>query len=136
MYAPVSDAVFAMMDYAQSSQCRRSLFAQYFDDPEGAYPCGACDNCERNTINQRTDVSLFAWKVVRAAEQVHRESGRVTLTGLADLVRGLNHAQFRKVDSSGTPHPMKMSLDLASLGGKVTLSREVCTLRLRRTVSA
>jgi len=117
-----------MMDYAQSSRCRRSLFARYFDDPDGDASCGACDNCERGQAAQLTDVSLSAWKVVRAAEQVHRHHGRVTLTGMADLVRGLHHAQFRQVDSSGAPHPDKMQLDLASLGGKVTLSREVRAL--------
>ncbi|CCU97409.1 unnamed protein product [Malassezia sympodialis ATCC 42132] len=120
------ETLFAMMNYAQSNLCRRTLFAQYFEDPDGVSSCGVCDNCERGLAAQVTDVSLSAWKVVRAAEEVHLHNGRVTLSGLADLVRGLNHAQFRKVDNSGAPHPAKMQLDLPSLGGKVTLSREDC----------
>lgn len=125
-----------MMNYAQSNLCRRTLFAQYFEDPDGVSSCGVCDNCERGLAAQVTDVSLSAWKVVRAAEEVHLHNGRVTLSGLADLVRGLNHAQFRKVDNSGAPHPAKMQLDLPSLGGKVTLSREVRTFYLGRIASA
>lgn len=131
MYATTTDTVYAMMDYAQSSQCRRKLFAQYFDELGDTSPCGACDNCERGLLAQLVDVSFAAWKVVCATEQVYRANGRVTLTGLADLVRGLHQAQFRQVDSRGAPSS-KSQLDLASLGGKVLLSREVCMVRLRQ----
>ncbi len=52
-----------MMHYAETVQCRRQVFREYFNEPPGD-PCGSCDNCVNHTAEPRDAVELHA-----AAEQ-------------------------------------------------------------------
>ena len=116
--------VYAMLDYAQSGTCRRILFARYFDEPpEAAVPCGVCDNCVEPPATH--DTSYAAWQTVCLADEVHRHGGRVTLAALADLARGLGGGQYKMADERGRPSAATARIDLASIGGKLDLSREV-----------
>lgn len=120
-----------MLSYAQSPNCRQCVLAAYFDEPRSER-CGVCDRCERQVLV--TDVSEHAWKVVRAAQHVHARGGRITLVALADLVRGLQNAQFKLADDQGHPTSAKEQLDLDALHGKVTLSRDDCECLLVQLV--
>lgn len=96
-------------------------------------PCGICDNCLRpaSSISTR-DVTLESWKILRIAQEVVKQSGRVTLPNLASLVRGLGGGSFgvvgggegkkgRKQKSTGE----KAYLDIEDFGGKVRMSADV-----------
>ena len=96
--------------------------------------CGHCDNCTRppETIEQR-NVTLQAWQIVKIAEQIARDGGRVTLGMLADLVRGAGGGAFgvaaggkRGRGKGKTADKEKVNLDLDDVaGGKVALGRDV-----------
>lgn len=111
-----------MLDYAQSAQCRKQLFACYFDEPRDEKDCGVCDNC---LVPKRPqDVSFEAWQTVMAASDVQRNQGRCTLAALAELCRGLGGAQYKVADEAGRASNATAALDLEALGGKLGLSRE------------
>ena len=48
-----------MMRYAESMQCRRRIFREYFNEPAGE-PCGKCDNCVNRTGETRGTVDVHA----------------------------------------------------------------------------
>ncbi|KAE8538337.1 hypothetical protein D1P53_005682 [Cryptococcus gattii VGV] len=143
-----------MLKFAQDLRtCRKVAFAKYFsasahlstaswDNPTSlsssdsastsTSPCGICDNCLRpaSSISTR-DVTLESWKILRIAQEVVKQSGRVTLPNLASLVRGLGGGSFgvvgggegkkgRKQKSTGE----KAYLDIEEFGGKVTMSAD------------
>lgn len=92
------EKLHSMLSYAQSSKCRKSLFADYFADQYGgATTCGTCDNCLLPIAP--SDVTSEAWKIIKVMEEVYEESGRITLAGLGDLCRGLGQGQYSVVDS-------------------------------------
>lgn len=69
------------------------------------------------------------WKSLKVAEVVSKGGGRVTLSGLADLARGLGGGIFTGVSqsdkrSSTTETGGVIDLD-AVCGGKLVLSKEV-----------
>lgn len=93
-------------------------------------PCGHCDNCTRSpeTIDHR-DVTLEAWQILKVVQEVEHQGGRVTLSMLADLIRGAGGGSFGVVGNGrkgkGTSKE-KLGLDLESIaGGKVALSKDV-----------
>ncbi|WVO25108.1 uncharacterized protein IAS62_006494 [Cryptococcus decagattii] len=143
-----------MLKFAQDlTTCRKVAFAKYFsasahlstaawDNPTplsssgststSTSPCGICDNCLRpaSSISTR-DVTLESWKILRIAQEVAKQSGRVTLPNLASLVRGLGGGSFgvvgggegkkgRRQKSTGE----KAYLDIEEFGGKVTMSAD------------
>ncbi|KAL4402607.1 hypothetical protein ACI68E_000374 [Malassezia pachydermatis] len=71
-----------------------------------------------------------AWQIVHAAHEMDVNGGRTTLTALADVVRGLQQAQYKVADHRGRSSSAKMALDLDAMGGRVSLSREVCIISL------
>lgn len=82
-------------------------------------------------------MTLEAWKTIKVMEEVYDEGGRITLAGLADLVRGLGGGQNTVVDSTvkkrakdrkGAKAKQSGFVDLdATCGGKVVLSKDVST---------
>ena len=90
-------------------------------------PCGHCDNCTRapETID-RKDVTAEAWKILRVAEHVKENKGRVTLAQLAELARGVGKGEFGTSKRASKSGSGKGTLDLQGLcGGPVVLSKEV-----------
>lgn len=130
----------AMLDYAQSSRCRKLLFGDYFEDAHARVTstahevkCGKCDNCVSppDTI----DVSVEAWQIVNALQDMYDHGGRITVAALADLVRGLKRGAYtmsggggeggrggrkgkRKRNDTATSAAGK--LDMSAYGGKIT----------------
>lgn len=126
----------AMLEYAQSSRCRKLIFGDYFQDahsrvsaPAHEIKCGQCDNCidPPETI----DVSVQSWQIVNALEEMYDADGRITVASLADLVRGLKNGSYtvasggsgkgkgkksRKSTAGGPPG----TLDMTRYGGKIT----------------
>jgi ATP-dependent DNA helicase Q1 len=91
-------------------------------------PCGHCDNCCRSSDQKETlDMTRAVWKALKVAEAVSRAGGRVTLSGLADVVRGLAGGTFPVVQpSKAQSSETRGAVDLEALcGGKLILSKEV-----------
>ncbi|KAA1478699.1 ATP-dependent DNA helicase [Dentipellis sp. KUC8613] len=117
-------SLLEMMRFGQNlRECRKVYFARYFSEPAhpttaawtdnldgGALtPCGHCDNCTREDDALETrDVTLEAWRILRALRELQRRKRRCTVAQLCECVRG--------VGDSGC----KVELDV--LGGKVELS--------------
>lgn len=123
----------SMLEYAQSTQCRKGIFGRYFQDRYGdEKACRACDNCLHRP--EATDVTTEAWKLLRVLEEVYQEGGRITLAGLGDLARGLGGGQYTVVEANQTKRKRgkrgkgaKQSgfLDLGeTVGEKVKLSKD------------
>ncbi|KAG8777037.1 hypothetical protein FRC12_000578, partial [Ceratobasidium sp. 428] len=132
-----------MLRFAQDlAGCRKLLFANYFSSSSALSlsswtteangrltACGHCDNCTRppETVCNK-DVTLDAWIILRVAQTVDNEGGRVTVGMLADLVRGVGGQAFQ-VPSGGRKRRKsageKVGLDLNEVtGGKTTLSKD------------
>jgi len=97
-------------------------------NPRDAQPqsCGHCDNCLRVPDELETlDVTTDVWRSLKVMMEVSRSSGRVTLSGLADLVRGLGGGTFPLV-GKGQSVADRGRIDLQAVcEGKVTLNKEV-----------
>jgi ATP-dependent DNA helicase Q1 len=104
------------------------------DDGRGAsgdvQACGHCDNCLRDPATfESLDVTVEVWRILRVCEAVCEQGGRVTVSGLAELVRGLGGGTFPVVGvrakGKGKASAEKGSVDVKELnGGKVALSKE------------
>ncbi|EDR06895.1 uncharacterized protein LACBIDRAFT_165891, partial [Laccaria bicolor S238N-H82] len=129
--------ILSMLEFAEDvEQCRKIQFATYFSqssnlsiaswstsDASALQRCGHCDNCIRpqDTVH-RSDVTLDTWRILKVATFVNRSGGKVTLSGLADLARGLGGGKFEV--NQGKRGKMKCSLDLeAECGGKVGIDK-------------
>ncbi len=90
-------------------------------------PCGHCDNCTRDKEAAKTeDVTVAAWRILTIVETVHKERGRVTLSQLADMARGLGNGEFKVPGRGKRSKGTTSSLDKDSLDGEVVkLSKEV-----------
>ncbi|CEL62698.1 hypothetical protein RSOLAG1IB_05054 [Rhizoctonia solani AG-1 IB] len=135
-----------MLRFAQNlTDCRKLLFANYFSASSSLSlsswtteaggkltPCGHCDNCTRppeSVVNK--DVTLDAWIILRVAQTIDNEGGRVTIGMLADLVRGVGGKAFQ-VPAGGSgkgrrrkSQGEKVGLDLDDItGGKISLSKD------------
>ncbi|ELU38197.1 ATP-dependent DNA helicase [Rhizoctonia solani AG-1 IA] len=96
-------------------------------------PCGHCDNCTRPPESVASkDVTLDAWIILRVAQTIDGEGGRVTIGMLADLVRGVGGKSFQVPAGGGKGRKRKsqgekVGLDLDGIaGGKISLSKDVC----------
>ncbi|KLO09213.1 ATP-dependent DNA helicase [Schizopora paradoxa] len=123
-------------------ECRKLHFAKYFSassslsmsawatsEVDGDARCLHCDNCTRRPESVfEKDVTLDAWRVLKIANSIHGESGRVTLSMLADLVRGAGGGAFGAAGGGKRgkgKSKEKVSLDLDELaGGKVSLGKD------------
>ncbi|WWC87044.1 uncharacterized protein L201_001929 [Kwoniella dendrophila CBS 6074] len=139
-----------MLRFAQDLKtCRKVAFAKYFsasahlsasawDAPDAlssstgtTSTCGICDNCMRSPESIITkDVTVESWKIMKIAQFVQSEGGRVTLANLSDLVRGLGGGLFGVVGGGeGKKGKRRLNgekerVDLEALGGKITLSKD------------
>ncbi|WWD07841.1 hypothetical protein V865_005947 [Kwoniella europaea PYCC6329] len=139
-----------MLRFAQDLKtCRKVAFAKYFsasahlsasawDAPDAlssssgsTSTCEICDNCLRDPSSIITkDVTAETWKILKVAQYVQNEGGRVTLANLSDLVRGLGGGLFGVVGGGeGKKGKRKLNgekekVDLEDLGGKITLGKD------------
>lgn len=134
----------AMLEYAQSARCRRQLFAEYFSDmfekgdDQAQQVCGTCDNCTGNRSTLLIDARKEMFQLLAILAEMCRQGGRITLTSLSDVARGLGGGKFNldpnlthlekpKSKSNGSNAAVKAGvIDLQSVaGGKITLHRDV-----------
>ena len=131
-----------MVAYAQDlDTCRKILFGRYFSTSaslpskswaEKEEPCGHCDNCTRDpTSIERKDVTVQAWKVCKVSQWVKSQDGRLTVSNLGDLVRGLGGGAFAVVQggSKGKKRKKATGQDYINLDdlcdGKSDLGKDV-----------
>lgn len=74
----------ALVDWAQSSVCRRRGLLTYFGDPPPAGPCGMCDNCRR-ADRPLDDLTIPAQKFLAC---VYRTGQRFGVNHIVDVLRG------------------------------------------------
>ncbi|SPO30564.1 related to RecQ family helicase RecQL1 [Ustilago trichophora] len=135
----------AMLEYAQSARCRRQLFAEYFSDMfekgdnQRQRACGICDNCTGDRRDLLIDVRKEIYQLLAILQEMCRQGGRITLTSLSDVARGLGGGKFNLdpnlTDSGKGKGKGKASMSSSAkagvvdvqavAGGKVTLHRDV-----------
>ncbi|GAC93198.1 hypothetical protein PHSY_000761 [Pseudozyma hubeiensis SY62] len=133
----------AMLEYAQSARCRRQLFADYFSDmfekgdAQRQQTCGICDNCTGERSKLLIDARNEMWKLLAVLAEMCRQGGRITLTSLSDVARGLGGGKFNldpnltdsskaKAKSSSSNATKAGVVDVQAVaGGKITLHRDV-----------
>ncbi|PWY97991.1 ATP-dependent DNA helicase, partial [Testicularia cyperi] len=133
----------AMLEYAQSHRCRRMLFADYFadqfdrHDQQSQVMCGVCDNCVQRRADDLMDVRKQTYQLLSVLSEMDRQGGRVTLTSLSDVARGLGGGKFNldpnmsdsgkgKGKTSGSKCGRAGQVDVAAVaGGKITLHRDL-----------
>lgn len=139
-----SDKVRAVLEYAQTPECRKVFFSCYFEDEHSNFePCSTCDNCVGHDGRGTCDATLDAWKTLHALASIKLNHGRVTLGQLTDLVRGNNRGRYDVLSNSSegargpaaaispavaaVPPPGTCSrpgkLDMADFDGPVLLTR-------------
>lgn len=137
----------AMLEYAQSCQCRKIIFGDYFQDTyRDRKACGICDNCLAPPTT--TDCSFIAWQILKAVQEIDSEDGRVTVASLADLVRGLKGGQYTVVpNQEGSRNKKRKAngqtavLSMDAYGGKISefssddIERVIITLLNRNYLS-
>jgi ATP-dependent DNA helicase Q1 len=104
------------------------------DDTDALASCGHCDNCTRppELVDHR-EVTLEAWQILKVASVAEKEGGRLTMSMLADLVRGnrggsieIDRGKGKGKRNAGGSGKEKVDLDLDALvGGKIRLSKDV-----------
>lgn len=127
-----------MLNYCQSSECRKVLFNRYFEENTNTSSsstekvCGRCDNCtSSHDESSLTDISLLTWKLVKITSGIYDNYGRITLPALADLARGNGGGKYNVTPESGGGKRKRDNtgrsgvVDLDSVGGKVLESKDV-----------
>ncbi|KAI0073245.1 ATP-dependent DNA helicase [Panus rudis PR-1116 ss-1] len=123
--------VRAMLEFAQNHDtCRKIQFARYFslaskisvsswstEDEDALTPCGHCDNCQRDkdSVDQR-DVTLASWQILKVAQAVKTQGGRVTLAQLAEMTRGNGKGTF-KIPNYGRGAATEGFVDVIEVAG-------------------
>lgn len=133
----------AMLEYAQSARCRRQLFAEYFSDmfekgdDQRDRLCGICDNCTGERQNLLIDARKEMYQLLAILAEMCRQGGRITLTSLSDVARGLGGGKFKldpnltdpgkgKARSTGSSTAKAGIVDVQTVaGGKITQHRDV-----------
>lgn len=129
-----------MLRFAQDlEECRNVQFARYFSsssqlsvdawttqDKGALERCGHCDNCTRAPDSlARRDIRLAAWQILQAAELAERQSTRLTIGQLSDLVRSKKAATLSAKPKGRGKASTQVELDMADVaGGAVELSKE------------
>lgn len=133
----------AMLEYAQSARCRRQLFAEYFSDmfekgdAQRQRACGICDNCTGQRQALLVDARKEMYQLLAVLSEMCRQGGRITLTSLSDVARGLGGGKFNldpnlpdsgngRAKSSGSSTAKAGVVDIQAVaGGKITLHRDI-----------
>ncbi|GAK66384.1 ATP-dependent DNA helicase [Moesziomyces antarcticus] len=133
----------AMLEYAQSARCRRQLFADYFSDmfekgdAQRQRSCAICDNCREHRQDLVMDARMQMYQLLAILAEMCRQGGRITLTSLSDVARGLGGGKFNldpnlsdaragssKVSASKSTKAGVVDVT-AVAGGKITLHRDM-----------
>lgn len=115
--------VHAVYRYAQSSECRGVLLAEYFKEIVAEMDiCGLCDNCRYSKRRRAIDASFLAWQVVQITQAVQRTMGRCSFAVLADLCRGIKVCQDYALRPTGDNSFLPADINLVPCGGRVELS--------------
>jgi ATP-dependent DNA helicase RecQ len=101
-----------MLQYAESSSCRRRFILNYFGEDYERDLCGACDNCLREAARRAAE------PVVTVAAAARRESG----FRIADVVM---HPKFGQGTVERTEKDLVTVL-FPSVGYKTLLASAVC----------
>ncbi|KIM36716.1 hypothetical protein M413DRAFT_449052 [Hebeloma cylindrosporum] len=139
-----SAKLHAILEFAEDlRKCRKVQFAEYFShsshlsisswstsDVGALDPCGHCDNCTRAPESiERRDMTIATWQILKVLQAVRQGGGRLTLSGLAALVRGGRIGSFdvavkKKGKKGGADGVGKGSVDLDDLvGGPVEMKK-------------
>ena len=87
-------ALEEMMAFADADTCRRAILLEYFGEPAGPTPCGACDNCL--APRTRFDGTLLARKLLSCVVRIRQACGfNVGLNHVADVLVGRNTQKVR-----------------------------------------
>jgi ATP-dependent DNA helicase RecQ len=95
-----------MVDYAQSSSCRRQAILRYFG--ERTHPCGHCDNCDHHGVSASPETPTSAAESHASADAP---------SGLVDMARTIVHA----------------TRDVNGKIGKGTLAAALCGSKSQKT---
>jgi len=120
----VTDLIMCTRYFSTSS----SLSLSAWSDADGGSlaKCGHCDNCTRSPDSIITrDVTFECWQILKILESLTRDDVHVTISILADLVRGVK-------PSGGGGKGVTLDLD-GLIGGKVTLNRGVSGIQCGHT---
>jgi ATP-dependent DNA helicase RecQ len=79
------DELKNMLDYAESSTCRRKLLLKYFGEYYPKDNCGNCDNCTRSGNIETTDVTREAQMFLSCVSRVDQRFG---IKYVIDVLRG------------------------------------------------
>lgn len=101
-------------------------------DEDATATCGHCDNCTRTeeTVDRR-NVTMEAWQILKIAEKVHEEKGRLSLAQLAGIARGTGKAEFSVSSRKRRGNATKAALNTETLIGEpiTSLRKDVrCTI--------
>ncbi|MEC9361684.1 MAG: DNA helicase RecQ [Pseudomonadota bacterium] len=82
-----------VLDYAESSACRRSIQLRYFGETFTP-PCGACDNCvePRNRVDRTIAAQQLLSCIARLAQRNQRFGGSTVI----DILRGADTEKIRR----------------------------------------
>jgi ATP-dependent DNA helicase Q1 len=119
--------------FSHSSQLSMSSWTT--EDSNALAPCGHCDNCTRPEDSfERKDVTFEAWQILKVADAVQASGGQMTLSMLADLVRGNGGGNYAvggggRKGKGKSREKEKLSIDLSVVcGGEVGLKKDVCAM--------
>lgn len=84
-----------MVDYAETSGCRRASLLDYFGEEFPEANCGSCDNCL--SPRARYDATVAAQKMLSCVYRIQDKSGfAVGMNHLVDVLLGANTEKIRR----------------------------------------
>ncbi len=88
-----------LIDYCQSSECRRKVILEYFGEAYEEDNCGACDNCLREgDESKKFDGTIIAQKMLSC---VYRLGQRFGMNYVIDVLRG---SKSERIFQNGHQH--------------------------------
>lgn len=86
-----------MVQYAESSECRRSILLGYFGENYAEPNCGGCDNCLRP--RETYDDTIDAQKFLSCVYRIREKSGfNVGLRHVTEVLTGGNTEKIRRLE--------------------------------------
>ena len=122
-----------MIGYAEDElECRRKMLLGHFKEHFTKQMCkGTCDNCRRGATSEQRDVSAHAKAALRL---VHEARTRLTLTMVADTLKGSTRAELAKKRLTGTMGRVSEHSGQPAHGPRLSSSRS-SSLPLQTTLS-